>query len=165
MSKKIPYLKKTEWEEKVWGRVCHIFESENAAVSHLEVKAGYRCSRHYHQHRANMFYVQEGKIVVEVWNGWTRTMADLVPGYMLVVPSKIEHRFNVVESGKLIEVYWPDQEGGKCEFDDIVRLESGGEWDGMAVYDSNRSRSEASETAIDRVADMDEEQAESGKCS
>ena len=45
------------WEKKCWGEVLHTFEDPHAAVSHLRVKAGFRCSLHYHLSRANLFVV------------------------------------------------------------------------------------------------------------
>jgi len=114
-------------EIKVWGKVLHIFSSEHAAVSCLEVKKGYQCSRHSHRERANMFCVQEGAIEIEEWNSTgSRLSTMLGPGSSYVVPSGILHRFRVIESGMMVEVYWPDVEGGKVRSDDIERLDTGG---------------------------------------
>jgi mannose-6-phosphate isomerase-like protein (cupin superfamily) len=114
------------WEKKVWGRVMHVFHSEHVAVSYLEVDAGYRCSRHIHQYRDNMFIVVEGTVLVEQWRydqpSPQRTI--LLSGHSLNVPARIPHRFRVIDSGKLIEVYQPTQ--GKVSLDDIVRFDVGG---------------------------------------
>jgi len=112
-------------EQKVWGWVTHIFSSDQAAVSCLEVKAGYRCSKHFHQERANLFAVQEGVVCVEMWEGSKRTLNVLRAGDVFTVPSMQWHRFRVMESGRLVEVYWPDM-GGGVRMEDIVREDEGG---------------------------------------
>jgi len=115
-------------EEKCWGRVAHLFHQEDhAAVSYLEVKAGYRCSRHYHKWRANQFSVVSGCIIVETWDVFGNKYATkLQQGQSLAVPSGVEHRFRVLEDGVVIEVYWMDTIGGFVSLDDIIRFDEGG---------------------------------------
>lgn len=116
-----------KWEEKVWGRVRHLFASDHAAVSILEVKAGFRCSRHMHDERANMFAVESGLVMVEKFlDENVRLQFWLGPGDECVIGSGTWHRFRVAESGKMIEVYWPDGEDYVCRKDDIVRSDEGG---------------------------------------
>jgi len=118
-------------EQKIWGTVRHLFAASNAAVSYLEVKAGFRCSRHKHMHRANLFAVVDGEIMVEEWAADMLDQPDdehlrrtrLCSGEVLVVPSGVLHRFRVVESGHVVEVYWPDM---GVDLDDIERLDVGG---------------------------------------
>lgn len=118
------------WEEKCWGRVLHCFANDHAAVSYLEVEAGNQCSRHYHEQRANTFIVVSGELLLEYWleesPGYTVSYeAFLAPSDSYTVPSGVLHRFQVVKSGQVIEVYHPDK-GGKVLLDDIVRLDVGG---------------------------------------
>ncbi len=120
------------YEDKCWGNVVHMFSDSGAAVSHLNVKRGTRCSRHYHEDRANAFYVLSGKIVIEEWETGLedfdpdlKTLKILKAGDHYTVPSMVIHRFRVLEDGQLIEVYWPDR-GGACRADDICRLDTGG---------------------------------------
>jgi len=122
-----PFQIKTVWESKCWGKVHHIFSTPQCAVSHLMVTKGFRCSRHKHVHRANMFCVQSGLLRVRTWD-WAEMATrdyDLKAGDTLVVPSGLKHEFHVIENGRVIEVYWPDR-GGECKFDDIVRDDIGG---------------------------------------
>ena len=118
------------WEEKCWGRVLHCFSSEQASVSYLEVLEGNQCSRHYHRWRANTFIVVSGMIVVEKWkqkDGSDQpTTTPLYPMDCCTVPSNQLHRFKVLESGTIIEVYFPDKVGCKVDLDDIERLDVGG---------------------------------------
>lgn len=118
-------------EEKVWGRVMHVFANPHAAVSCLEVERGYCCSKHKHFERANLFAVQTGAIVVEVWDEGSQEpdMVLLGTGDVFTVPSGVLHRFRVLTDGRVTEVYWPDVEGGVCRYDDIEREDEGGEDD------------------------------------
>ena len=119
------------FEEKVWGKVQHVFASEDAALSCLEVKKGFRCSKHHHEDRYNMFAVQSGCIVVEKWGvfeGNSYNTIILRPGDSCTVPPDVLHRFSVLTSGKLIELYWPRPQAA-VRRDDIVREDVGGPFD------------------------------------
>jgi len=116
------------WEEKCWGRVQHIFASIHTAVSHLEIKEGFQCSIHRHKERSNLFAVIEGKVMIESMG----TLGDCVerrmilePGDVAIVPDWIWHRFIVLESGRMVEVYEATG-NGSCRLDDIERLDEGG---------------------------------------
>ena len=66
----------------------------------------------------------------------------LGPGDTLIVPSGVLHRFRVLCSGSLIEVYWPDRHGGQVRTDDIVRETTGGR-DDMDDLKQKLERAEA----------------------
>jgi mannose-6-phosphate isomerase-like protein (cupin superfamily) len=113
------------WEPKCWGEVWHLFASDHAAVSHLKLNAGFQCSRHYHEHRVNQFAVLSGKIAVDEWFGDEVRTIELTPGRFHTVYSLVIHRFRVLESGEIVEVYYPDNDG-QVRINDIVRLDEGG---------------------------------------
>lgn len=119
-------------EPKAWGSVSHVFVSPYAMVSCLNVRAGGYSSIHYHELRANRFYVDSGAVAVEVFDGFTLESLRVYDTHILRagdvfdVPSMRVHRFIAVESGQLVEVYWPDRPGGIVMHSDIQRLEVGG---------------------------------------
>lgn len=114
-------------ERKAWGEVRHVFDSPACAVSVLHVEAGGYCSRHWHRERVNRFIVATGSIdVVEYADGGEgseRERRRLRPGDVHDVPAGVVHRFEVVEPGIVVEVYWPS---ASVRLDDIVRLDVGG---------------------------------------
>jgi len=120
-------------ETKCWGAVQHIFCSDHAAVSVLQVNKGYRSSRHYHRQRVNQFTVISGHVIIEQWTmGKTELgKTELGPGESLEIDAGIEHRFRVVESGEMVEVYYPAYVGAKVSIDDIERIDVGGVDDGQ----------------------------------
>lgn len=116
-------------EEKVWGSVQHIFGSPHAGVSCLVVKKGFRCSLHRHIHRGNLFNVLEGCIVVEEFGSAPEPTNKpikygvLSSGSVYSVSTLVWHRFRVVQSGRMVEVYWNDR--GPVSQTDIIRVDQG----------------------------------------
>lgn len=52
---------------KVWGKTTEIWRGQHVEVHRIQtLKSGY-CSRHRHDHKLNMFYVERGRLLVEVW--------------------------------------------------------------------------------------------------
>lgn len=116
-----------QWETKVWGSVWHLFKTDMAAISYLKVKVGFRCSKHYHEHRVNHFAVVSGIIEVEEWDSDGKSHKTILgPGDVLSVIAFVPHRFNVIKSGIVVEYYNPVSAGGRLKFTDIIREDEGG---------------------------------------
>lgn len=116
-------------EKKVWGKVRHVFESPTAAVSVLDVEAGTFCSRHLHKQRVNRFIVQSGIIdIIEYTNDGESVVSRLRmhPGDVHDVETGVVHRFEVIEGGIVVEVYFPARPGDVVFAEDIERLDTGG---------------------------------------
>ena len=119
-------------EKKVWGDVCHVFESPHAAVSYLRLKRGFCCSIHRHRYRANQFMVLRGRVVIEFWGFREDPLTNspdrvtLEEDQAITVHSDHFHRFIVEETGDMIEVYWADVPGAVVMADDIERVTEGG---------------------------------------
>ncbi len=115
-----------KWEKKDWGRVAHVLISEQCIVSHLEVEAGGYCSTHRHRYRTNLFFVITGKIQVDTF-GTNPECHIIERGESAFVEAGTFHRFEVIESGTVIEVYGPGEGlDPKVSIDDIDRLNQGG---------------------------------------
>lgn len=120
------------YEDKIWGRVAHLF-NEHVAVSLLEVNAGFRCSVHQHIRRWNLFRVMSGRIDVVIYRAARGVVTSLFEaerhelraGDEYEVPPCQWHTFHVVESGRVVEIYWAE-DGGPISLDDIIRLDAGG---------------------------------------
>lgn len=120
-----------QWEEKVWGRVVHQVTLK-VITSILEVKAGFRCSIHLHRHRWNRFHVMDGCIRVirsdgEIADGSYLDLDETLvrSGQVVDIHPDQLHRFEVVESGTVVETYWTT-DGTNVDLDDIERLDEGG---------------------------------------
>lgn len=111
---------------KAWGAVRHVFDNVNAAVSVLQVEKGGFSSRHFHRERVNRFIVISGciDVVTYSYTGEDETSRTaLFAGDVFDVEPYVVHRFEVIESGLVVEVYWPS---AHLSLEDIVRLDTGG---------------------------------------
>ena len=108
---------------KVWGRTSLLFAANNVEVHRIEGDAGGYCSRHCHAHKHNMFYVESGRLQIEVWACFTAKpdVTVLGPGESCSVPPNAEHRFTVLEPCIALEVYWVE-----LDSEDILRMDVGG---------------------------------------
>lgn len=111
-------------EEKVWGRVRHIFDGP-IQVSILSVNAGGFSSVHRHVRRFNHFLVVSGMIRVRLYSGSNHdhvTMTHkLYSGDSYTVRPGVLHKFECVKSGQVVETYWTE-DGSPAEQEDIERL-------------------------------------------
>ena len=120
---------RVESESKCWGKAMHVFQNPHAAVSILETLKGGYCSRHFHSQRVNRFIVQSGVIeVVEYDPGGTLEVSRvrMEAGDTHDVEAGVVHRFEVIEAGQVVEVYYPQRPTDRVNHDDIVRLDIGG---------------------------------------
>lgn len=112
---------------KCWGKTCRVVRGHDWDIHSLHVVSGGYCSRHVHDRKWNLFYVISGTIVVEQFdNGETLQPANssiVGPDQKFIVPSGVWHRFRVLKSGIVIEVYWP----AAWNADEIIRADHGGE--------------------------------------
>jgi oxalate decarboxylase/phosphoglucose isomerase-like protein (cupin superfamily) len=115
-----------EIETKCWGSARHLFDGP-VSVSLLRVEAGTFCSLHYHEKRWNLFEVVRGRISVIVYeiDGQPPIKTILRRGERYKVPPGVKHRFEVIEDGQIVEIYWTD-DGSDALLSDIVRLQEGG---------------------------------------
>ena len=103
---------------KVWGSTEAILVNSFCEVHRIEAKKGGVCSKHKHQYKTNLFYVESGKLKITTWKT-SYNLADvtiLTAGeYTQVAPNEL-HQFEALEDTVAFEVYFPQPIG-----DDIVR--------------------------------------------
>ena len=116
------------WQTKCWGLTRLIFHNDHHSLHELMVVAGFQCSKHRHADRANSFYVDSGSLQILTYEDASPKHAEfhhVSAGERFEVPSGVWHRFQVLESGRVFETYWPDR-GGIVRLDDIEREDVGG---------------------------------------
>jgi quercetin dioxygenase-like cupin family protein len=110
---------------KVWGEE-HWIVNEKYCGKKLVLKAGYRCSIHYHKVKDETFYVIAGRILLEL-DGAARV---LEPGDKVHVGIGQKHRFTGLENSEMIEFSthheeedsYRDSESGKIDADEFQKL-------------------------------------------
>ncbi len=84
---------------KVWGHEEIIVNSSKYCGKKLVLKKGFRCSIHYHKEKDETFYVNKGKVLMEI-NNEKRIM---LPGDSLRILPNTKHRFTGLEDSEIIE--------------------------------------------------------------
>jgi len=108
---------------KVWGDTSVLIQNSNVELHKINVKAGFRCSEHKHEHKWNGFYVISGVLEIHVAkNDYDLTdVTTLRAGDFTSVRPGEFHWFNCVEDCIALEVYYPE-----ALSEDIVRRSVGG---------------------------------------
>jgi mannose-6-phosphate isomerase-like protein (cupin superfamily) len=108
---------------KVWGDTSVLIQTPLVELHKINIKAGYRCSEHKHEHKWNGFYVISGVLEIHVAkNNYDLTdITTLRAGDFTTVRPGEFHWFNCVEDCVALELYYPE-----AISEDIVRRSVGG---------------------------------------
>jgi quercetin dioxygenase-like cupin family protein len=109
---------------KVWGNTVELFTKNNVSIHRIEINKDSCCSKHYHDHKYNTFYVETGKIKIQEWKNDYNLLDETIlsKGEMCQVPPKNNHRFIGLEDSIVYEIYHVEL----CE-KDIIREDVGKE--------------------------------------
>ena len=87
---------------KIWGETADIFTINNFSIKRLELKAGFRCSEHYHLYKDNMFYVEDGAILVS-FDGKEK---KIISNDGIIIGNGSKHFFTALQNSVVYEIYW-----------------------------------------------------------
>lgn len=107
---------------KVWGNTSKIFDKNNVSIHRIEILKGGFCSRHKHQYKYNIFYVESGTIKIQIFR--SNTIIDetiLNNGDQSSIPPNVEHKFIGLENSIVYEIYYVE-----LIDEDITRFDVGG---------------------------------------
>lgn len=109
---------------KVWGQTAPIFNKNNVEIHRIVGKLGGFCSKHIHQHKWNMFFVESGCLKIKTWMEYGLVdETTLYPENSCVIPPNTPHMFEVLlDDTVAYEVYWVE-----LDPKDIVRENVGGQ--------------------------------------
>jgi len=108
---------------KIWGETQEIFNDNNVCIHRIIINKDSYCSKHYHEFKYNLFFVEKGKLLIKHW----QNDYDLVDITILnskescVIPPKHLHQFVALEDTIAYEIYYV-----KLKDDDIYRQTCGG---------------------------------------
>jgi quercetin dioxygenase-like cupin family protein len=88
-----------EIHPKAWGEEHWIVNKEYCGKK-LVLKAGHRCSIHYHKIKDEVFYVTSGLVLIEVGDG----ARVLSPGMKQHIKPNERHRFTGLENSEIMEL-------------------------------------------------------------
>ena len=92
---------------KIWGETCEIFNRNNVSIHRIQINKGACCSKHYHNHKHNIFYVESGEILIQEWKSDYDLLDEttLSKGETCSVPPQNYHRFIGLEDSIVYEIY------------------------------------------------------------
>ena len=114
---------------KVWGTTSSIFNQNNVEIHRLCIDKGGTCSKHYHLHKHNMFFVESGMVEIAIW----QKDYDLIDKTILkdsescIVKPGLFHQFKAIEDSVVYEIYYV-----YLDLNDIIR-------DSVGYNDENSS--------------------------
>lgn len=108
---------------KVWGNTSAIIQTPLVELHKINIKAGYKCSEHKHEHKWNGFYVISGTLEIHVRkNNYELTdVTVLRAGDFTTVRPGEYHWFSSITDCVALELYYPE-----VLSEDIVRKSVGG---------------------------------------
>ena len=110
-------------QTKIWGTTQDIWKNNNVEIHRIEIVSGGYCSKHYHDYKFNMFFIENGKLKVDVWESENNEMNSTIISSKesTIVEPKLYHKFEALEPTIAYEIYWVQLLG-----DDIIRSNFGG---------------------------------------
>lgn len=108
---------------KIWGVTSELFNKNNVEVHRIEAKKNGYSSVHKHEHKHNMFFVENGCLKIDIWkNDYDLVDSiELSDGESTTVKPGEFHKFTAIEDTTAYEIYWVEISGN-----DIVRKNCGG---------------------------------------
>ena len=108
---------------KIWGTTELVHSNNTFEFHRIEFKSGYKCSDHKHQINSNGIYVEEGQMLIRVWQHDQDNLVDetiLSAGQFTQVRPGLVHQFEGLQDGVAFELYWAE-----FNHNDIKRRTSG----------------------------------------
>jgi quercetin dioxygenase-like cupin family protein len=109
----------TKFVKKVWGSELWMVNSKKYCGKILTLKEGYCCSKHYHKLKDETFFIDKGKVKMEVEND----IKIMLPGESVHIPPNTLHRFIGLKDSRIIEISTQHFE------DDSYRLTKSGKYE------------------------------------
>jgi quercetin dioxygenase-like cupin family protein len=108
---------------KIWGKTSSLFNKNNVEIHRIETQKGGFCSKHKHNHKFNLFYVESGSIKVTVWKNDYDLIDEtlLINNESTIVAPGEYHNFECLEDSIVYEIYWT-----QLDEKDIIRENVGG---------------------------------------
>ena len=110
---------------KIWGKTSCLFHKNNVEIHRIEVKNNGYCSKHKHEHKFNLFFIEEGELEITIYRTDANTSIEdvttLTDGESTYVEPGLYHKFMAKRDSIAYEIYWVELDPA-----DIIREARGG---------------------------------------
>jgi len=108
---------------KSWGCSSSIFKNSNCEFHRISIQKNGYCSKHKHEYKYNLFYVEKGILLVYIWkNDYKLCDCTIIKtGEKTIVKPNEYHMFEASEDTIAYEIYYTESIS-----DDIIRETCGG---------------------------------------
>lgn len=95
---------------KIWGETCEIFSRNNVSIHRIIINKGSSCSKHKHNCKYNLFFVESGKIKIQEWKTDYNLVDETIlsDGESCLVPPGNYHKFTALENSVVYEIYYAE---------------------------------------------------------
>lgn len=87
--------------DKIWGHE-EIIVNRDYCGKKLVLKKGFRCSIHHHKIKDETFYIQSGKVLMELGED-AKEKKIMLPGDTIHITPNMWHRFTGLEDSEIFE--------------------------------------------------------------
>lgn len=108
-----------DWQQKPWGWTKPLYLSSDFELWTAHCLAGGYSSTHWHDLKHNIIYSRDATLLITFAEPVRQTLVG--PLQAIDIKAGIEHRFEVISSGRIYETYY-----GVCHPQDIVRRDTNG---------------------------------------
>lgn len=107
---------------KIWGFTQEIFNKNNVSINRISIKKNSCCSKHYHEYKTNIFWVESGEILIEEWKKEYNLIDKTIlkKGEYCSISPKTNHRFTGLADSVVYEIYYVE-----LIENDIIREDTG----------------------------------------
>jgi mannose-6-phosphate isomerase-like protein (cupin superfamily) len=97
---------------KIWGNTQEIFTKNNVSIHRITANKNSSCSKHLHNHKYNIFFIEKGKLLIKHWQNDYNLVDEtiLVDGEMCSIPPMHYHQFIALEDTVAYEIYYVEIE-------------------------------------------------------
>ena len=89
---------------KTWGKEVWMANTESYCGKELHVRKGRRCSLHFHKVKDEVFYVRDGRILLELKKGEFVEESVIEKGNSVRIRPHTPHRFGGLKDSVIIEI-------------------------------------------------------------
>jgi quercetin dioxygenase-like cupin family protein len=107
---------------KIWGSSYLLFSNNNVEIHRIVINKNTRCSKHKHDHKYNIFFVESGKILIKEWKNDYNLIDETIlnHGEMCSIKPGNFHEFHGLEDSIVYEIYYVS-----LDTNDITRENTG----------------------------------------